>query len=180
MRQLFTVVVLALSAIVLTSCAVTNPFGSHATPIRSDHTIEELCDYPQNFFRNDLAVVGDFYTEPFTTSPDREIDSYASCFLRGPDSFWARVAIGGLGSDAADAADSTAVKVGDDTVWLSSYEWSPFFVTTGTTWTAELKLKLPHKPGARFDEHLSDGQIHAAAQMLVDLVRDLKGPDRKS
>jgi hypothetical protein len=152
----------------------------------STHTVGELCRYPLDFFTNHLRRPGLEVVSP-TGKPEQMIDGYGGCVLDGKTGAltWLHV---GASLEMADRdppegltddyKERDPVQVGADAVrvWSRDDDMGRELRVDIGGWTGRLVIQLyvigePTGETALPDEHLT-----AAAEMLVRMTRDLKGP----
>lgn len=152
----------------------------------STHTVGELCRYPLDFFTNHLRRPGLEVIDP-TSEPDQRIDGFGGCTIDGPKGgpslLFVSATLGQADDDpvdglTADYKEREAVQVGADTVrvWSRDDGMGRELRVDIDGWTGRLVVML-HEVGERTgDTALPDEHLPAAAEVLVRMTRDLKGP----
>jgi hypothetical protein len=152
----------------------------------STHTIGELCRYPLDLFTDDLRRAGLEVVSP-TGKPDQEIDGSGSCVLDGDTgpltSLHVSASLELADPDppdglTADYKEREPVQGGAETVrvWSRDDEMGRELRVDIDRWTGRLVVIL-HVIGEPTGETaLPDEHLPAAAEMLVRMTRDLKGP----
>jgi hypothetical protein len=155
----------------------------------STHTVGELCRYPLDFFTNHLHYPGLEVGSRFS-NPDQKIDGLGACSMDGPkgslSSRHVSVSLGQADGKPVEGLtpayrEREPIRVGADTVrvWSRDSGLGRQLRVDIDGWTGDLTVMLitigePTPETALPDEHLP-----AAAEMLVRMTRDLKGPSRQ-
>jgi hypothetical protein len=152
----------------------------------STHTVGELCRYPLGFITDHLRRPGLEVVSP-TGKPDQEIDGYGSCVLDGQTgaltSLYVSTSLGQGDGDppegmTTDYKEREAIQVGADTVrvWSRDDGMGRELRVDVDGWTGHLVVILHVIGEPTGDTALPDEHLPAAAEMLVRMTRDLKGP----
>jgi hypothetical protein len=155
----------------------------------STHTVGELCRYPLDFFTDHLGRPGLEVVSP-TGKPDQKIDGFGGCTLDGPNGSLTSLHVSAsleLDDDdppeglTADYEEREPVQVGADVVqvWSRDDRMGRDLRVDIDGWTGRLVVHLLVIGEPTGDEALPDEHLPAAAEMLVRMTRELKGPSRQ-
>jgi hypothetical protein len=173
-------VILSFFLLVVASC------GGSTREHWSTHTVGELCRYSLDFFTDHLRRPGLEVIDP-TGEPDQDIDGYGSCILEGPKSGLSSLYVGATLEQAdgepvdgltGDYEEREAIQVGADMVrvWCRDDDMGRELRVDIDGWTGHLVVILREIGEPTGDTALPNEHLPAAAEMLVRMTRDLKGP----
>jgi hypothetical protein len=150
----------------------------------STHTVRELCRYPLDFFTNRAHRTGLEVIE--FIDQDSEIGGVGGCVIDGPDGGLATLTVHTSLAQAeharsevpADFQEREAIQVGADTVrvWSRDDGMGRELRVDIDGWIGQLTVVLNKIGEPTDDTALPDEHLPAAAEMLVRMTRDLKGP----
>jgi hypothetical protein len=177
--------VVVFSVVLLASCgqlfARERPWDHWST-----RTVDELCRYPLDFFTDHLGRRGLEATSP-TGKLDQKINGFGGCIVDGPKHSLTSLHVSAsleLADDdppeglTADYKEREPVQVGADVVrvWSRDDGMGRELRADIDGWTGRLVVHLLVIGEPTGDVALADEHLPAAAEMLVRMTRDLKGP----
>ncbi|MFI2333711.1 hypothetical protein ACH474_09975 [Nocardia rhamnosiphila] len=156
--------------------------SSHNTaPTESSHTIRDQCDRTLTFFENDLGI-DDLAIEYGSNDPDAEIGRGATCTLTkasvvGVGETRLRATLPNESEPALVKGDPNYIAQNgyDEKVWVNQSDGSVRIVTTADGWQGTLNLNSDqvNNVGEEPKLDLSDHDVRAASEFLIDLTREL-------
>jgi hypothetical protein len=179
MKRKFAIPLTALVAMAtLTACG--DHFRSISDTYSSD-PVGDLCEYPDEFFKSTWGVRGVISVEPSKPGDD-PMDGAAFCTYTGSGAFGAVLGINtrsGVSATRDAPWHSELIVDGRDKAWVfQRHNHTPQFTANVGTWTGSLVLHVPDYDERRVDEReATDEQVRAAADLLIRILRELKGPD---
>ncbi|MGW5752627.1 hypothetical protein [Nocardia rhamnosiphila] len=167
------------SIALVSACGVGSSKG--ATAADSGHTIRDQCDRTLTFFENDLGIA-DLAIEYGSVDPDDTIGRGATCTLTkaslvGVGETRLRAMLPGESEPALVKDDPNFIaQTGyDEKVWMNRTSGSVRIVTTAGGWQGTLNLDAAQINNVGEDPKLeiSDPDVRAASEFLIDLTREL-------
>lgn len=168
-----------ISIALVSACGVGSSKGAAAAD--SGHAIREQCDRTLTFFESDLGIA-ELAIEYGRVDPDDTIGRGATCTLTkaslvGVGETRLRAMLPGESEPALIEDDPNYIpQTGyDEKVWLNRTSGSVRIVTAAGGWQGTLNLDSAqiNNVGADPEWEISDPEIRAAAEFLIDLTREL-------